>query len=230
MEFVVWIYKPLESAQIKQLLAPKTDLSVRFEGDGKSMVPKQPISGKKAEIVLYGTLIKRVHPTLEYRRIRRKKYLQEPLLSGMNDVYMGSGSHLWNNEECEEIGVSTLHIRGRLYSVENENYDSLKLLQWASEKADEQGHGFRTVAFASIRDQKDPDKKSANLRKLILPKAFVVRYEEGYSDQDGMGVFDAVFQQSMTELTDCDKQVYGEVIDQKQNQGSAASGKSRITK
>lgn len=211
MEFVVWIYKPLEQAQIDQLLSNQIDLSVNFEGDGKSKTPKQPISGKKAEVVLYGTLLTRVHPTLEYRRIRRKKFLHEPLLSGMNDVYMG-GDHLYNEEEYEEVGISTLHIKGRLYYADNENYDSLKLLQWASEEADDKGNGFRTVAFASIQDQTDPDVKGANLRKLILPKAFVVRYEEGYSDKDGMGAFEAVFQQSMTELTDCDKQISGTIL------------------
>lgn len=212
MEFVVWIYKQLEQGQIDQLLSPTMDLSVRFEGDGKSKVPKQPLSGKKAELVMYGPLLKRVHPILEQKRVRRKKYLQEPLLSGMNDVYMGSGSHLINEEEYEEVGVSSLHISGRLYYADNENYDSMKLMKWASEAADDKGSGFRTVAFAAIQDQRNPDVESVNLRKVILPKAFVVRYEEGYSDKDGMGVFDAIFQQSVTELTDCDKQIYEAVL------------------
>ncbi len=211
MEFVVWIYKPLEQAQIDQLLSPTMDFSVNFEGDGKSKKPKQLLNGAKAEVILYGTTLTRVHPILEYKRIRRKKYLQEPILSGMDEVYMGSGNHLWNDEDYEEVGVSTLHIRGRLYYADNESYDTLKLLQWASEEADDKGKGFRTVAFASIQDQTDPDMKSVNLRKLVLPKAFVLRYEEGYSDKDGMGAFEAIFQQSMTELTDCDKQVYGAV-------------------
>ena len=209
MEFVVWIYQPLEQAQIDQLLSPALDLSVSFEGDGKSKTPRQPLSGKKAEAVFYGTMLTRVHPVLEYKRIRRKKFLREPILSGMDDVYLGSGTHSWNEEEYEDLGISMLHIKGRLYYADNESYDSLKMLQWAAEEADDKGSGFRTVAFASIWNQTNTDKKSTNVRKLVLPKAFVVRYEEGYTDKDGMGAFEAVFQQSVTELTDCDKQIYG---------------------
>ena len=209
MEFVVWIYQPLEQAQIDQLLSSTLDLSVSFEGDGKSKTPRQPLSGKKAEAVFYGTMLTKVHPILEYKRIRRKKFLREPLLSGMNEVYLGGGDPSWQEEAYEEIGVSMLHIKGRIYYADNENYDSLKMFQWAAEEADDKGSGFRTVAFASIQDQTNPDKKSVNVRKIVLPKAFVLRYEEGYRDKDGMGAFEAVFQQSVTELTDCDKQIYG---------------------
>lgn len=209
MEFAVWIYPPLEQGQINQLLSSGLDLSVHFDGDGKSNMPQQPLSGKKAEVILYGTMLTRVHPILEYKRIRRKKFLREPLLSGMNEVYLGGGDHSWQEEAYEETGVSILHIKGRLYCTDNENYDSLKMFQWAAEEADDKGSGFRTVAFASIQDQTDPDRKSVNVRKIVLPKAFVLRYEEGYKDTDGMGAFEAVFQQSVSELTDCDQQVYG---------------------
>lgn len=217
MEFVVWIYQPLEQSQINQLLSTTMDLSVKYDDNSKE--PKQPLSGKKAEVVLCGTMLSRVHPSMEYQRICRPKFLREPLLS--RNVYLGgdaqsrtgttrwgSDAHFPAEEEYEEIGISTLHIKGRLYHEEQKTCDTLKLFQWAAEEAGEKDKGFRTVVFASYREQQG--KKGAapvNLRKVILPRAFVVRYEEFYGEKDGMGTFEAIFQQSTAELMDCDKQV-----------------------
>ena len=205
MEFVVWIYKPLEQSQINQLLGSSLDLSVRYDKKSKTKEPKQPLSGQKAELVLHGAALSRVHPSMEYQRVRRKKFLQEPMLARMDDVYLGE--YTYDGNEYEEVGISTLRIRGRLFYGSHEIYDSLKLMQWANEEADEKNKGFRTVVFASLQDQVKQDEAPVNFRKIVLPKAFVVSYEERYDDQDGMGTFEAVFQQSTAELMDCGKHI-----------------------
>lgn len=219
MEFVVWIYQPLEQTQIDQLLSTSLDLSVKYEKNAKE--PKQPLSGKKAEVVLYGTMLRQAHSSMEYQRICRPKFLREPLLSHMDQVYLGDdvqsrmGNVRWGDdtyfpseEEYEEIGISTIHIKGRLYHAEQETCETIKLFQWASEDASEKNKGFRTVAFASYQEpQGKKDTAPVNFRKVVLPKAFVVHYEEFYGEEDGMGTFEAIFQQSTAELIDCDKQV-----------------------
>ena len=207
MEFAVWIYKPLEQAQIDQLLGGSLDLSVRYDKNAKNREPKQPLSGKKAELVLHGTALRMVHPSMEYQRVRRHKFLSEPILSYADGGHTSSIPRSRGEEAYEEIGISTLRVKGRLYYASHESYDTLKLCQWASEEADEKDSGFRTVVFASLQDQKGTDAAHINFRKIVLPKAFVLRYEECYDDKDGMGTFEAVFQQSTAELMACEKQI-----------------------
>ena len=205
MEFVVWVYKPLEQSQIDQLLGSSMDLSVKYDKNSVSKEPKQPLSRQKAELVLYGAALNWIRPSMEYQRVQRKKFLREPLLGRMDDVYLGE--YFSEGSEYEEVGISTLHIKGRLFYASHEVYDSLKLMQWANEDAGDKDKGFRTVVFASLQDQRKQDEAPVNYRKIIFPKAFVVRYEEHYNDQDGMGMFEAVFQQSTAELMDCGKNI-----------------------
>lgn len=203
MEYVVWIYKPLEESKINQLMGT-LDLSVR--PDEKTKAPKQPLSGTNAEVVLYGAALTWVHPSMEFQKIRRAKFLEEPILPQIDPVYPGRGGH-YLGEEHEEVGLSLLHIKGRLYYAAHESYDILKLFQWAAEEPGDKDKGYRTVVFASLQDRKGTDGIPVHYRRVVLPRAFVVRYEERYDDQDGMGCFEAVFQQSVAELMDCEKQI-----------------------
>ena len=205
MEYTVWIYKPLEAGQISQLMSSGTDLSAQFAQG--SAAPKQPLSGKTAELVLYGVALQSVQPTMEYRRINRAKFLREPILSCTSETPWDIMTQRRQESEYEEIGISTLRVKGRLYYANHENSDTLKLAQWATEAADGKDGGFRTVVFASSLDKKSADAVAVNFRKIVLPRAFVLRYEEFYDEHDGMGAFTAVFQQSVAELRDFDKNI-----------------------
>ena len=91
----------------------------------------------------------------------------------------GKAPHFRGEEEYDEIGISTLHIKGRLYHPEQTTCETIKLFQWAAEEAGEKDKGFRTVVFASYREQQGKkDATSVHYRKVVLPRAFVVRYEE----------------------------------------------------
>ena len=202
MEFVIWIYKPLEDSQIKQLMNGKLDLAVQVDKNAKSPAPKEPLSGKKAELVLSGSNLQSVKPTMEYKKARRSNFLREPIVPDGGFVYSSGMPRLRPEDDFEEIGISTLSIKGRLYYANHDSYDTLKLFQWATEEADGTGSGFRTVVFASLQDKKGETGSHVNFRKIVLPKAFVKHYEELYDDKDGMGTFKAVFQQSTAQLRD----------------------------
>ena len=197
MEFALWIYKPLEDAKIEKLMNPSLDLSVRL----KNGAPEEPLSGEKAEAVFYGTTLKRVQPSMEYKTVRRREFLREPLL-GVSGSFMPDFDR--QEAEEEEIGVSVLRVFGRLYYAEHNSFDTLKLLTWATE-APGKDKGFRTVLFATFQDKDKAEGAPVNFRKVVLPKAFVESYEEYYDDKDGMGSFQAVFRQSVAELTEAQK-------------------------
>jgi len=202
VEFVIWIYKPLEEAQIKQLMNSKLDLAVQIGKNAKSPAPKEPLSGKKAELVLSGSNLQYVKPAMEYKKARRSNFLREPIVPDGGFVNSGGMPLLRHENDFEEIGISTLSIKGRLYYANHDSYDTLKLFQWGTEEADGTGKGFRTVVFASLQDKKGENGSHINFRKIVLPKAFVKRYQEFYDDRDGMGRFEAVFQQSTAQLRD----------------------------
>ncbi len=83
MEFALWIYKPLEDAKIEKLMNPSLDLSVHL----KNGAPEEPLPGEKAEAVFYGTTLKRVQPSMEYKTVRRREFLREPIL-GISESFM----------------------------------------------------------------------------------------------------------------------------------------------
>lgn len=196
MEFAIWIYSALDDGQIKKLMGDNLDLSVRF--NEKSQIPLSPLGDKKEELALFGSAITFVNPVMEYKRAKRSNFTCEPFLAGYDNKSL---TFFPKEDEYEEMGISTLLVRGRLYYADSVVADTSKLMKWAAEKADDKGKGFRTVAFASWQTKSGKDGKTVNFRKIVLPKAFVKSYKENYNDKDGMGTFEAVFQQSMSEIT-----------------------------
>ncbi|MBO6304526.1 MAG: hypothetical protein J6M62_05555 [Selenomonadaceae bacterium] len=203
MEFAIWIYNALDDGQVKRLMGDNMDLSVRF--NEKSNTPISPLGDKKEELALFGSAITFVNPVMEYKRVKRVAFTREPFCGG----YETKSLTVFPEEgEYEEIGVSTLLVKGRLYYADSAVADTLKLMKWAAEKADNNGKGFRTVAFASWQIKNGKDAKTTNFRKIVLPKAFIKSYKENYNDKDGMGSFKAVFQQSMSEFTPWEDNIF----------------------
>jgi len=196
VEFAIWIYSALDDGQVKKLMGDNLDLSVRF--NEKSQIPLSPLGDKKEELALFGSAITFVNPVMEYKRAKRSNFTCEPFLAGYDNKSL---TFFPKEDEYEEMGISTLLVRGRLYYADSAVADTSKLMKWAAEKADDKGKGFRTVAFASWQTKSGKDGKTVNFRKIVLPKAFVKSYKENYNDKDGMGTFEAVFQQSMSEIT-----------------------------
>ena len=153
-------------------------------------------------MVLAGSAIQSVRPVMEYRGVRRPKvgfFSEEPFATADS----GHWSRLRLEEE-ESIGISALHIKGRLYMADNELRDTMKIFEWAAEEPGKDNKGYRTVVFAALQDQVKAEDSPINYRKIVLPLAFVVSYEENYDNTQGMGSFDLVVQQSAVELDDYD--------------------------
>lgn len=119
-------------------------------------------------------------------------YLGEEIISQVEaDIATPGDSRARSTQD-----LASMQISGKLYTIDGgPNSETIKLFEWAQAPAEKVEEAYRKVTAEIIA-------KGQVFRKIELTKAFVIGYNERYSDMSGYGEFTLVIRQKADKIAE----------------------------
>lgn len=119
-------------------------------------------------------------------------YLGEEII-GMVEANLAAGGDARARSTQD---LASVQIIGNLYTIDGgANSDTIKLFEWAQSPAEEVDKAYRKVTVEIITN-------GTIFRKIELPNAFVIGYNERYNAQTGYGEFVLSIRQKADKIVD----------------------------